>query len=59
MAAVRELSVSPSPYTDSVPAALFRNVLGHFPTGVTVITGRAGGTHDFGLGQIIEEGWIV
>lgn len=42
MAAVSELPVSPSPCTDGVPAALFRNVLGHFPTGVTVITGRAG-----------------
>jgi 3-hydroxy-9,10-secoandrosta-1,3,5(10)-triene-9,17-dione monooxygenase reductase component len=42
MAAVSELPVSPSPGTDGVPAALFRNVLGHFPTGVTVITGRAG-----------------
>jgi 3-hydroxy-9,10-secoandrosta-1,3,5(10)-triene-9,17-dione monooxygenase reductase component len=42
MAAVSELSVSPSSCTDGVPAALFRNVLGRFPTGVTVITGRAG-----------------
>jgi 3-hydroxy-9,10-secoandrosta-1,3,5(10)-triene-9,17-dione monooxygenase reductase component len=42
MAAVSELSVNPSPCTDGVPAVLFRNVLGHFPTGVTVVTGRAG-----------------
>ena len=37
-----ELSVRAPGSADGVPGALFRRVLGHFPTGVTVITGRAG-----------------
>jgi len=42
MASMAELSVRAPGSADGVPVALFRTVLGHFPTGVTVITGRAG-----------------
>ena len=37
-----ELSVRAPGSADGVPGALFRRVLGQFPTGVTVITGGAG-----------------
>lgn len=42
MASMAEPFVSAPTSADGVPAALFRTVLGHFPTGVTVVTGRAG-----------------
>ena len=42
MASMAEPSVSVPTSADGVPAALFRTVLGHFPTGVTVVTGTAG-----------------
>jgi 3-hydroxy-9,10-secoandrosta-1,3,5(10)-triene-9,17-dione monooxygenase reductase component len=42
MASRAELSVRAPGSADGVPGVLFREVLGHFPTGVTVITGTAG-----------------
>jgi len=53
MAAQRTVSVMATNPSASFDSAQFRTVLGHFPTGVTVVTGVAGGAGEHPVGFTI------